>query len=611
MVKAAKQRQTYESVSEADHTFLHNSPAPDHEARETPSLAPPPSLTVRGSALAHQRLHGNASLRRKLAPTNAVQRYQAGDTGHEHESAALMSVGFSDEEAEKIYIGNWLRDFSQLMAYDPSFKSRAKKFITPFIGLGEFNQELGEKDLGVYVPSEHMDNPLGGTTLEDPTATTKDDTHLSPDQKLNQTLLDAQAISYKKKAAEAGLPDYIGRSKQHAANMFKRAYGTGRNDAGLRLMGDGLHALEDYFSHTNFTEIAIWTLAQEGDARARAMLAKTGQMEMAGGLDDKGRPKLIAGTYKPGGNDTVSALENVKTQLETKQFLYAVLKGLIRKGVISVALVTEALTKYGVGVPLGVVGGALGGVGGAASGAVEGAGKGMDEGALSGEAWGRSAGASALGGGAAGQMLGEELAGIGHYVGAAGGAIEGGLSGLWEGAKSGAKKGWNFGLDTLGGGAGKGAATATKAAGEAGMVAGKIVLTAAMLEFLMAHPVISGIVYGIVKGLGALIDAKIEAEVKKATAQAAAESPIDPVTKKKTVTHSEIAKDSPEHPIWKSSIGLAEEAVKGVGRVMNDAWASKIPQADLDAKIDTALDIYVSLPSANPWWRSRITQGFK
>src|SRR5207249_4034573 len=111
-------------------------------------------------------------------------------------------------------------------------------------------------------------------------------------------------------------------------------------------------------------------------------------METVGGMDRKGRPRLLAGTYKPGGNDAVSALETLKTQLNTRQFIYATLKGLIRAKAINLGVVAKALSRYGIGLPAGVIAGAGGAIGSGAVGLVEGASKGMDEEARAGEAAG-------------------------------------------------------------------------------------------------------------------------------------------------------------------------------------------------------------------------------
>jgi len=568
-----------------------------------------------------QRSHGNRYVQRVVAGLHTrsaesqskpatqpiVQRYQAGVTGHEGETEALREIGFSEDDAEKAYIGNWLRDFSQLIAFDDSFKTKAKKTVVPWIGLGEFGESFSLDDLGVYVPSEHMDNPLGGGTVEDPLNANKDFSHLSNRQTKAQKQLDSQAANYEAAAKKANLPEYIGRSKQSASNTLKNAYQQGRTDrpTGMRLMGEALHAVEDYFAHTNFTEIAIWVMAQEGLVKAKEALSKTHGMEMAGGMDASGvMPQLIAGTYKPGGNDMVSLLETVKTQLDTKQFIYAALKGMIRAGAINLATVTSALAKYGVGVPAGVIGGAGGAIGSGAVGLVEGASKGIDEGAASGEASGHAMGRAALGP-MYGDALGNELAGIGHYLGAAEGMVEGAGSGLWQGMKSGAKKGFNAGLDTVGGAAGKGAAAATKFAGEVTIVGGKIVITAAVAEMLLTTPAIAAMVYGAIKILHALINEILDKMTAKQTAQAVKESPVDPKTGKQTVTHSVLAKDSPDNPIWKPSSALFKEAVKGVGGVLHNAWNMSVADSDVNAQIDQALDKYIAVPdhTADAWWR--------
>jgi hypothetical protein len=89
-----------------------------------------------------------------------LQLYQAGDTGHGGiEKEALTDVGFTDEQASQVYFGNWLRDLSQL---PPRLLP-----LLQILGLGEFNRPVTNQDLGTYIPSEHLDNPLGGKTIED------------------------------------------------------------------------------------------------------------------------------------------------------------------------------------------------------------------------------------------------------------------------------------------------------------------------------------------------------------------------------------------------------------------------------------------------------------
>lgn len=73
---------------------------------------------------------------------------------------------------------------------------------------------------------------------------------------------------------ETGLKNYIANenagimtSAQHVRNLFTRcielgrSYGRNRNKSdfyeALRLLGTGLHCLEDYFAHSNYTELAL------------------------------------------------------------------------------------------------------------------------------------------------------------------------------------------------------------------------------------------------------------------------------------------------------------------------------------------------------------------
>src|SRR6266511_3766056 len=68
-----------------------------------------------------QRSHGNTHVQRMVgesrtaSPSPVVQRYQAGDTGHGGiEKYTLQGLGFAPDEAAQVYLGNWLRDLSQL-----------------------------------------------------------------------------------------------------------------------------------------------------------------------------------------------------------------------------------------------------------------------------------------------------------------------------------------------------------------------------------------------------------------------------------------------------------------------------------------------------------------
>ena len=90
-------------------------------------------------------------------------RYQAGSSGHGGiEQRALTAAGFSGDEVKSVYAGNWLRDLSQLP------KHPAATVLIRILSMGEFGRDTSADELGTYVPSEHMDNPEGGGTIEDP-----------------------------------------------------------------------------------------------------------------------------------------------------------------------------------------------------------------------------------------------------------------------------------------------------------------------------------------------------------------------------------------------------------------------------------------------------------
>ena len=88
-------------------------------------------------------------------------------------------------------------------------------------------------------------------------------------------------------------------------------------------MGDALHAVEDYFSHSNFIDVCLWTLHTSGVAAAepyvKAMVERMHGTNPAliGGVGPSGQPNIVTGTYSPGANDWVSRLELLKAQLHS------------------------------------------------------------------------------------------------------------------------------------------------------------------------------------------------------------------------------------------------------------------------------------------------------
>lgn len=228
--------------------------------------------------------------------------------GHEKIEVVLSSIEFSDVELKKIYFGNWLRDYSQII--DPGLVRPASDIIQQAqnnYGIGNIDQsadldgvrlsratltklvgvlalkffkkdypdlalsfqkllwgEKGQEILGCYRPEEHIDNPLpgprdkrnewsDGKLIDDCFAPLPTDQQLQ----INPVSLIKNHIATDVLKAD-GSPD---QERMSAASYMKsrieHAIDCGRTDEGLRAFGEGLHVLEDYFAHSNFVEVAL------------------------------------------------------------------------------------------------------------------------------------------------------------------------------------------------------------------------------------------------------------------------------------------------------------------------------------------------------------------
>ncbi|AVD81884.1 hypothetical protein C4Q28_06755 [Pseudomonas sp. SWI6] len=195
---------------------------------------------------------------------------KAGSFGHEALERGLASVGFTDEERRSIYFGNWLRDHSQLLDPKivrkpdepknfPSTLSRAALTkLVDLLALKEFHDlqdtpagrrayTVDEEKLGVYRPSEHIDNPLNPASDSiDPQAIDPD---FEPLVKADDPLLrvhPARSIS-----------NYVDHAARYMYNKLIDAMNAGNTIEGRRYFGEALHVLEDYFSHSNFVELCL------------------------------------------------------------------------------------------------------------------------------------------------------------------------------------------------------------------------------------------------------------------------------------------------------------------------------------------------------------------
>jgi hypothetical protein len=441
--------------------------------------------------------------------SNSIQRFQAGDTGHGGiETEGLGAAGFSAADVSKIYLGNWMRDFSQF----PSFCFP----LVELLALGEFGVKVSKDQLGTYVPSEHLDNPAGAGSNEDPLLKgTKDSAKaydkLSPDQKAAYE--DEQTHIAEVQAAEAasGLPEYIELGKYHAKKELANAVNLGKTDDGMMAMGNGLHTIEDYFAHSNFTEVALWNLRNEGaitpeEYNALGFTDLGRETATLGGSDpiNVTQPAIITGTYATIYDNIVSLIEQICTEVENGQ--------------LTKAFIVGALMEQGIDIP-GI--------------------------------------AKNLG------MTTEELE----------------------------KFAINNGKQEL----------------------DKLVDAVGIPRLLAAFPGIATTMHAII----ASVKASVEALQKAATALASASD-----KKLAGPTHSEIAKDSPEHRLYPMARSLAVYVDEKIGEALKTAWEERdkimstaqesapLP-AELVESVTNMVDQFVSHPSRNDWWHTPLLDAFK
>ncbi|MFJ5294953.1 HET-C-related protein [Pseudomonas sp. NPDC088368] len=237
-------------------------------------------------------------------------RFEAGSEdahGHTHQSieAVLEELGFHSGERQATYFGNWLRDYSQVI--DPKLvraPDMPKEFPTVLsrqawtdlvdvLAVKKF-QELREGNpnhmkvttakLGVYVPAEHIDNPLAiDPPFPDPTVRDPD---FQPWVLPGDPVLDVNPDTSMKRYISSAI-DYMNQQLE-VAKFGKRSL------KGLRSFGAALHVVEDLFAHSNFAELALIK------AGHKDVLPWTTPVEATHAL------ALVTGTF--GGSDIIASL---------------------------------------------------------------------------------------------------------------------------------------------------------------------------------------------------------------------------------------------------------------------------------------------------------------
>ncbi len=345
--------------------------SPAHAVAAAPAVARVPAIGL----ASHVGNRAFAAHVRPSAPPpparRALARYMQGEAGHGGiEEAALgkLFTGLNGTESWKsAYFGNWLRDWSQIG--ESGERSAALMELLNILALGEFDHEITDADLGAYVPSEHLDNPEGGGSVEDPRIEALQYSSNPADRAKYQAALEklspAQKEAYKRERdahaqivkahEETGLPTYIEQGKMHAKEQLAEAVTKGETPAGMESLGNALHAIEDYFAHSNFTEVCIAILNDEGNPAAQPLMDKMIETSLGTCLaelipqDSSGNYKIQTGTYQPGeggkksANQELSALEALDSQLHSGELAKTFIVGWVRKSKLTALQVIEKL----------------------------------------------------------------------------------------------------------------------------------------------------------------------------------------------------------------------------------------------------------------------------
>ncbi|KAL4814546.1 heterokaryon incompatibility protein Het-C-domain-containing protein [Aspergillus spinulosporus] len=211
---------------------------------------------------------------------------------------------FSKLDVQRVYFGNWLRDYSQAVdvgtvKYVSAEAIRILLWVLGFLsfGYGTKEFEVTTERLGCYQPTEHIDNPLGYAEGEDAR---------DYDQRLRGPVDEERELAVD---PTTGLKNYIANERMNIATsaalvrrlfgqcvQLGRRYARSRNDEdlheALRLLGTGLHCLEDYAAHSNYVELSLIEL---GESEVFPHVGRDTKVEIEG-VSDPVYP-IVTGTF--------------------------------------------------------------------------------------------------------------------------------------------------------------------------------------------------------------------------------------------------------------------------------------------------------------------------
>ncbi|KAJ3882179.1 Het-C-domain-containing protein [Lentinula edodes] len=175
---------------------------------------------------------------------------------------------FNGLDVKRVYFGNWLRDYSQAVDIAGLKKLPLQTIINLCMVLGflahgyathEF--EVTVERLGVYLPTEHIDNPKGYGEGED---ARKYDPRLRGPIDPRELEIDPQTGMKNYIANENGGWDtskaLVRRTLERCIHLGRQHRAQNRKEdlyEAYRLLGQAMHTLEDFPAHSNFCELSL------------------------------------------------------------------------------------------------------------------------------------------------------------------------------------------------------------------------------------------------------------------------------------------------------------------------------------------------------------------
>ncbi|GAA5913792.1 hypothetical protein JCM5296_002869 [Sporobolomyces johnsonii] len=216
-------------------------------------------------------------------------------------------------DIKRVYFGNWLRDYSQAMDIAGLTKLSKQTIINLIMALGflahgyatgEF--EVTEERLGVYLCTEHIDNPKGYAADQPGGDARLVDPRLRPPVDPRELEIDPRTGMKNYIANESGTWDTSSRLVRERIRQcidFGRRARSGGGEKDLyeayRLLGTLLHTLEDFSAHSNWCELSLLRL---GYSQVFCHVGDAVRIQSPAGMC----PPLVTGSF--GGSDFIHSL---------------------------------------------------------------------------------------------------------------------------------------------------------------------------------------------------------------------------------------------------------------------------------------------------------------